>query len=209
MPNRAVHHADAIEWLSTADISGCSIITSLPDISEFPKLSMEEWKSWFIETAAFLLSRSDPNGVVIFYQSDIKRDGIWIDKGFLCQLAGEKSGASLIAHKIICRAPVGTDTNSKTGYSHLLCFSKSPRKIEKYFADVFPDAGVITWTRGMGVEACKLACEMVQAYTNSTTVLDPFCGHGTVLAVANEMGLDAIGVDHKQKYTSIAQKLGI
>jgi hypothetical protein len=62
-------------------------------------------------------------------------------------------------------------------------------------ADVIPDAGATTWTRGMGVAACRAACEAVLRLTPTRAIIDPFCGHGTVLAVANAMGLDAIGVE--------------
>lgn len=208
---RNVHHADAIQWLKDQPVlEGCSIITSLPDISEFPKMSLNEWKNWFVNTAALVLSKCPENGVTLFYQSDIKREGAWVDKGFLCQLAAQKSGHELIAHKIICRAPAGTNTFGGPGYSHLLCFSKNLRpNISKSFPDVLPEAGEVTWTRGMGSKACELACQIVMNYTNSHTIIDPFCGHGTVLAIANDLGLNAIGVEHKLKYSKIAESLNI
>jgi hypothetical protein len=208
---RVVHHADAIAWLKEQSmLDGCSIITSLPDISEFPKMSLDEWKIWFVDTAALVLSKCSEEGITLFYQSDIKRDGIWVDKGFLCQQAAEKIGHELIAHKIICRAPTGTNTFVSPGYSHLLCFSKALRPdISKSLPDVLPEAGEVTWMRGMGTKACELACRMVMSFTNSRTIVDPFCGHGTILAVANEFGLDAIGVELKLKHSKTAETLDI
>jgi hypothetical protein len=47
----------------------------------------------------------------------------------------------------------------------------------------------------MGITACRVACRYLLDNTRSRVVVDPFCGRGTVLAVANELGLDAIGVD--------------
>lgn len=200
--SRIVHHGDALKWLKEqSSLLGCSIITSLPDISEFPKLNLAQWKDWFVDTAALVMSRCPDEGLTLFYQTDIRKEGAWIDKAFLCQKAAEQVGHVLIAHKIICRAPVGTETFGKPGYSHLLCFSKHARTdISASFADVLPDAGEVTWTRGMGINACRLGCEMVMNCTNTRIIVDPFCGHGTVLAVANELGLDAIGVEHKLKY---------
>jgi tRNA G10 N-methylase Trm11 len=32
-------------------------------------------------------------------------------------------------------------------------------------------------------------------HARATTIVDPFCGVGTVLAVANQHGLDAIGIE--------------
>ncbi len=170
--NRIVHHGDAIKWLEKQEVlSGCSVITSLPDISEFPKFNLSEWKKWFIDAATLVLSKCPDNGLTIFYQTDIKVDGVWIDKSFLCQKAAEQTGSTLIAHKIICRAPAGTQTFASSGYSHLVCFSKNARPdISKPFADVLPNAGEVTWTRGMGVEACMLACKMVMEYTDTRTI---------------------------------------
>lgn len=47
----------------------------------------------------------------------------------------------------------------------------------------------------MGVNACVDACRFVARETTCHTVVDPFCGYGTALAVANAMGLHAVGVD--------------
>lgn len=47
----------------------------------------------------------------------------------------------------------------------------------------------------MGVTACEVACRYLRDETETAVVVDPFCGRGTVLAVANAMGFDAIGVD--------------
>lgn len=201
-PTRVLHHADALTWLAKleAPLAGTSIVTSMPDISEFPNLSLEDWKAWFVKTAKLVLSSCPSDGVTIFYQSDIKRDGVWVDKSYLCQKAAEETGQELIAHKIVCRVPSGITSFGKPGYSHLLCFSKSVRPdVANSSADILPQAGVTTWTRGMGVEACRMACGFVKDNTNSDTILDPFCGHGALLCVANELGFHAIGVDRSLK----------
>jgi len=208
---RTIHHADALKWLGEqAPLANCSIITSLPDISEFPQFSLEEWKTWFINAAALVMSRCDDNGITIFYQTDIKKNGVWVDKSFLCQKAGEQIGISLIAHKIICRSAPNTVGFGRPAYSHLLCFSKNIRPdVAHSFVDVLPDAGEVSWTRGMGVKACQLACRMVLKYTQSDTIVDPFCGHGSVLAMANELGLDAVGVELSLKRVKLAQAFKI
>jgi predicted deacylase len=61
----------------------------------------------------------------------------------------------------------------------------------------------------MGLHACRAACEAVIAFTPTRVVLDPFCGHGTVLAVANALGLDAIGVELGGKRARKARALTI
>jgi tRNA G10 N-methylase Trm11 len=48
----------------------------------------------------------------------------------------------------------------------------------------------------MGVEAARYACRFLAKYGY---VYNPFCGRGTVLAAANEIGLDAVGIDNDQR----------
>lgn len=198
---RTVHCTDAIQWLNDSPrLTNCSIVTSLPDYSEFPQYSIDQWKSWFIDTAALVMSRCPDEGVSIFYQTDLKKDGIWIDKSFLIQTAAEKMGHSLLWHKFVCRTPPSSVTFGRPGYSHLLCFSKSLRlDIKNSITDVLPHPGSTTWTRGMGIDACLFACRFVLNQTSTRTIIDPFCGHGTVLAAANSLGLNAIGVEIGKK----------
>jgi tRNA G10 N-methylase Trm11 len=46
-------------------------------------------------------------------------------------------------------------------------------------------------------------------HTACRTVVDPFCGHGTMLAVANAAGLDALGVELSRKRAEKARALTI
>jgi hypothetical protein len=61
----------------------------------------------------------------------------------------------------------------------------------------------------MGVLACREACEFVRSETPTRTVVDPFCGFGTVLAVANALGLNAVGVDLSERMCRRARSLTI
>ncbi|PTL84977.1 SAM-dependent methyltransferase [Vitiosangium sp. GDMCC 1.1324] len=206
---RTVHCADALAWLEAQGVlAGCSLITSMPDVSEFPSFTLAEWKDWFVRTASLVLSRCPDDGVTIFFQTDIKKDGTWVDKGYLIQKAAEQLGHSLLWHKVVCRAPPGGVTFGRPAYSHMLCFSRGLRAdLSKSTADVLPQAGEVTWTRGMGVQACLVACRYVLDNTPTRTIVDPFCGHGTVLAVANDLGLDAVGVELSRKRARKARAL--
>ena len=208
-PKRIVHCEDALEWLGKQEaLAGCSLITSMPDFSEFPDLTLPKWKEWFTSTAALVLSRTPTEGVTIFYQTDIKKDGTWVDKAYLCQKAAEQLGHELLWHKVICRAPAGSVTFGRPAYSHMLCFSRGARAdVARSTSDVLPKAGDTTWTRGMGTEACLAACKYVLENTPTRTIVNPFCGHGSVLAIANQLGMDAVGIELSKKRAKKARNL--
>lgn len=206
---RTVHRGDALLWLKErGTLEGSSLVTSLPDVSEFQNLTIEQWKDWFREAAVAVLRATPDTGVAIFYQTDLKRDGVWVDKSRLVQEAAERTGHPLLWRKVVCRVQPGEIAFGRPGYSHLLCFSRGVRaEASRSTADVIPDAGAKTWTRGMGVEACRVACEFILRNTETRTVVDPFCGHGTVLAVAESLGLEAIGVELGGKRARKAERL--
>lgn len=208
---RTVDCADALEWLSGHEtLAGCSIITSLPDMSEFPSLALAEWKQWFIRAAALVMAKVPPEGVSIFYQTDVKKAGVWVDKGYLISRAAEEAGCETLWHKVVCRRAPGTVTFGRPAYSHMLCFSRGVRvDLGRATPDVLPEAGEVTWTRGMGVQACLAACRFILEHTPTRTVVDPFCGHGTVLAVANALGLGAVGVELSRKRAKKARALRV
>jgi hypothetical protein len=210
-PSRLVHHAEAVAWLrERGRLEGCSVVTSLPDVSEVPALDLAGWAQWFEETAALVIDAVPDEGVAVFFQSDIKRAGAWIDKGALVQRAAEHAGARLLFHKIVCRKPPGTVTFGRAAYSHLLAYSRGVRpRPERATADVLADAGFMPGTKAMGVSACLDACRFVLLQTTTRTVVDPFCGYGTVLAVANAVGLEAIGVDLSARMCRKARMLSV
>lgn len=207
---RTVHCEDAVAWLERQPVwEGCSVITSLPDVSEVG-MELAEWRGWFVDRAARILSRCPPDGVAIFYQTDIKRDGTWVDKGYLCHQAAEREGCALLWHKLVCRRPPGAVTFGRPAYAHLLCYSRGLRADPGHStADVLPDTGEMTWSRAMGLDACVAACRWVLERTPSHTVVDPFCGLGSVLAVANALGLDAVGVELSRRRARRARSLRV
>ncbi len=210
-PLRTVHCQDAIGWLmAQPPLTGCSFITSLPDVSELAGHSVATWREWFVSAAQLVLARCPPEGVAIFFQTDIKKGGEWVDKGYLVAKAAEAARARCLWHKVVCRSAAGTTTWGRPAYSHMLCFSPGlSLELSRATPDVLPDAGETTWTRGMGVKACVAACRFVLDSTSTRTVVDPFCGRGTALAVANGLGLDAIGVELSPKRARQARALSL
>ncbi len=209
--DRVVYCEDAITWLQNYQDQGkTSFLGSLPDFSEFQSFTLKEWKEWFERTSELILSRTSPDGVTIFFQSDIKVDGTWVDKAFLVQKSAERLGHELLWHKIFCRAPVGTVMFGRPSYSHMLCFSQAVRAdLSKSTADVIADLGSKTWVRGMGLEASLMASQFIKKHTSSTTLINPFCGEGSALAAANYLGLNAIGIERSPKRAQKARDLRI
>jgi hypothetical protein len=201
MPTRQVHQAEALAWLaSQPPFVDTSFVTSLPDVSELAPMALAEWRDWFIGAARAVLRATPEDGCAIFYQTDVIEQGVWVDKAHLVQCAGDLEGVPLLWHRIACRMAPGTPHFGRPAYSHLLAFSRDvrprpgvPRR------DVLPTTGRMTWSRAMGLEACVESCRYVLDHTTTRTVVDPFCGHGTLLAVANAMGLDAVGVELSRK----------
>lgn len=205
---RVVHATDGVAWLKQAALSADhAIVTSLPDSSEM-RLDFDAWRSWFVETSALICNVIADDAVAIFFQTDVKREGRWIDKAFLVQLGAQQAGVHLLWHKVVSRAPAGTATRGRPSYSHLLCFSRHLRLDPKHAtADVLPRLGDMVWPRGMGIAACEASAQFILEATTCRTVVDPFCGMGTMLAVANDYGLNAIGVELSAKRAEQARSL--
>ncbi|MGZ3655577.1 MAG: SAM-dependent methyltransferase [Bdellovibrionota bacterium] len=210
-PRREVHQADAISWLETVgEMPGCSFVTSLPDYSEFPALTLDEWRAWFTNAAALVMRSCPPEGVAIFYQRDIKAENQWVDKAYLIQKAAEATGSRQLWHKVVARVPAGDIIFGKPGYSHLLAFSRG-LDLDVAFStrDILPAAGKSSWPRGMGLDVCKMVCDFVLKRTSTRTLVAPFCGEGALLAVANKMGLDAVGVELSRKRAERAREISL
>lgn len=208
-PTRVVHCEDALAWLArTALPPGAAVVTSLPDHSELPKLGVEGWARWFTDVAARLCAAVADDAVAVFYQTDVKHDGRWIDKAYLVQRGAEEAGSALLWHKVVCRVPAGAVTFGRPAYAHLLCFSRALRLAPgQSSADVLPGLGHMTWPRAMGRAACEAVAAFLAAHTRCRTVVDPFCGVGTMLAVANAHGLDAVGVERSPRRAERARAL--
>jgi len=195
MASRVVHHGDGIAFLAARLPDDHAIVTSLPDHSELPALGVAGWRRWFIDTVALACRAVGDDGVAVFFQTDVKHDGRWIDKGHLVLCGAEAAGSELLWHKIVCRVPPGMITFGRPAYAHLLCVSRARRLAPGASTpDVLPALGTMTWSRAMGSAACEAAVRFVAAI-GARAVVDPFCGQGSILAAANAHGLDAIGVE--------------
>lgn len=184
---------------------GTSVVTSLPDVSEIAGQDLDAWRAWFVGAARAVIEWAD---FAIFYQTDIKANGVWIDKGYLVSRASEDAGANVLWHKIACRKPAGTVGLGRPSYAHMIAVTRgAPIAVRHPGPDVLPSVGTMTWSRAMGVDACRVALAFLRHDTPTRTVVDPFCGRGTVLALAEELGFEAVGIDIGAKRCRLARSL--
>ena len=209
-PQRAVVCADAIPWLrERGPIDGACAVTSLPDVSELG-IALPQWRDWFLGAVRLVVDAVPATSAAIFFQSDIKHEGRWVDKGVMVVRAAEDAGAHVLFHKIVCRRPPGMLTTGRPGFTHLIAVSRAMSCPEVLpIPDVITDAGEQKWVRAMGVRAAAHAVRFAQDQVGARVVLDPFCGVGTVLAVANALGLDALGVEKARKRAEQARELRV
>jgi hypothetical protein len=84
VPSRSVHHDDALAWLAEHPAGGAeSVVTSLPDVAEMPEHDFDSWRAWFDGAVKAVLSRVPPEGVAVFFQTDVLHRGVWVDKSYL------------------------------------------------------------------------------------------------------------------------------
>jgi hypothetical protein len=184
---------------------GHSIVTSLPDHSELPALGIAGWRTWFIDTVALACRAIVDDAVAIFYQTDVKHDGRWIDKAHLVLCGADAAGSCALWHKVVCRVAPGTATFGRPAYAHAICVSRARRLAPGASTpDVLPSLGAMTWSRAMGAAACEMAARFVVSI-GGRAIVDPFCGHGSMLAAANAHGLDAIGVELSRRRAARAR----
>jgi len=185
------------------------VVTSLPDLSEV-RLSLPVWRSWFLDAVRLAIGLVPDAGVAVFFQSDVRHDGQWIDKGSLVVRAAEDAGAHVVFHKIVCRFQPGRVAAGRPAYTHLIAVSRALRtQGDAIIPDVIVEPGRLTWVRSMGIQAAAHAVRFARDYAGATSIVDPFCGVGTVLAVANALGLDAIGVEQSPGRCQRARELAL
>ncbi len=209
-PEREVHAAEAIAWLrARGRIEGACAVTSLPDVSEV-NLGLEPWRAWFIEAVRAVIDAVPADRAAVFFQSDIRRDGRWVDKGALVVRAAEDAGAGVLFHKIVSRRPPGLVTTGRPGFTHLIAVSRELRCPGPLaIPDIIVDAGRQPWVRAMGIRAAAHAVRFARDEARAERIIDPFCGVGTVLAVANRLGLPAIGVERSVRRCALARGLEV
>jgi hypothetical protein len=194
MPRR-VELADALEWLCDHPDVG-PIVTSPPDMSETGQRPAA-WRLWFQRAVWSCLSAVGEEAPAVFYVTDRRYDGELLSKaGIVLELA-RRTGRRVMWHKIALRLSPGTEDSRRPGYVHLIAVGGAGvtpgfRTASAAWPDVFP-MGPRLYKNGMGLDAARVAVAYCARF--GSTIVNPFCGHGTVLLAAEEQGLGAVGID--------------
>lgn len=208
-PTKTLVQSDALGWLDRTTLTADhALVASIPDFSELPNHAVDPWRAWFSDVAERVLRAAHPAAPVVFYQSDVRHAGTWVDKSFLVQRAAQRAGSALLLHRIVCRRPPGTVTFGRATYSHLLLFSRALRTTRGTgYDDVIPDGGPSVWTRGIGLHACEEIVRMIRQESPCRTLVHLFSGKGLLLEVARAHGLNAIGIDCSKRQCRQARDL--
>lgn len=220
--NRIVLCEDAIKWLeSSNEYFNGSIFCGIPDMydvydflgkneeknneiineSNIIEYKTREYKKWFIKTINLIFQRISIGQCVIFTQTDgkvLSNNGnilCWLDKSYLCMSEAEKHGCTLLWHKIAIDSQAEI-SSYRPCYTHLLCFGKSfTYHSSKFLTPDLIDRGLMTWKKATGLEVCILCVAFLRYIVNTSCIINPFCGHGTILAVSNYFGVPCVGIE--------------
>ena len=183
---------------------------------------IRRYKEWFTDIVSMIFDKMHTGEYAIFLQSDVrcldksfKGTNVleWIDKSHLVSIAMDRNkDIKIMWHKIVT-----TSENAQTklsagrpSYSHLICYCKG--NDTKYSTNSFatPDIfyrGDMLWPKGIGLSTALLGCSFLKDKTN--VVVDPFCGVGTVLAMANAVGINSIGIEISDRRCRKARRLSL
>ncbi|SRR6266545_1439340 len=202
---RKVICCDALEQLRRTEPVK-AIVTSLPDASEV-ECHFPAYTQWFSGAVRSVFNSVTRDGVAIFYQGDRRYRGRLLSKANLICNAAQSKGFHLLWHKIVLRNHPGKINLYRPTYLHLIAFSPS-LKAGRPTPDVIDQSKTI-YQNGMAINAAVFAIRFAADATRTNVIYDPFCGRGTVLAVANALGLESVGFDISTEQCALARKLRI
>lgn len=175
-------------------------------------MKLEDWKPWFAEAVTSCF-RAASGGPVVFQQTDRLVDGLWVDKAMIVESARSsirwrsKPPPTLTWHKIALRREPGRVDLHRPTYSHVLAYGGNPgRRTPDVLHTGRHDPDVKIWKDGIGRHTAMLIMAWLSEQ-GVTSVLNPFCGRGTLLAAANERGMDAFGCDLDAERVSDAKAI--
>lgn len=189
-PAARLYVGDAADILRPGiEVPWHSMVTSLPDQME-TTMSVDAWRAWFIETVMLCTMTVDPEGVVVFAQTDRLHDRRWISKADLVFQGLARVGARMLWHKIAFNT-TGVSLR-RPAFTHLIAAGwragPGPRT-----PDVVP-GGPKDYPNAIGRDAIDLIYRSIE-HIPAPVIGDPFCGRGSLLLGAVRTGRDVVGGD--------------
>jgi hypothetical protein len=200
---RTVELADAFVWMPAAtDGAPSPVVSYLPERTDLEPLS-EQYRRWYRDAADVCLYAARGRPAVLFVV-DRLAGGRWTSK--VAWILSGGHDRSLVGHRIYTTRAPGTLDLRRPAYAHGLYFGSRPGPRRP---DVVP-FGPKLWKRGLGLGAARDAARFVADLEDGRGgVLNPFCGWGTLLAAAEEAGLDAAGCDLDPEAVAVACELSL
>lgn len=192
-----IYQADGLEWCRENPNAG-AVVTSLPDPENiiFPEGSEYEGQPWQWFRAALegCATATHPQAPLVLRQTD-RRDNGTKSKAALAfdvLLHGTDTEFRLLWHKIILHQDPETTNIHRPTYSHLLAFGQPGVGPGQRTPDVLRPGDTL-YENGMGLATAERAVQF--AGSAHRTIVDPYCGRGTVPVMADALGYSGIGVD--------------
>jgi hypothetical protein len=195
---------DSLNYLSRVAVLP-NVVTGICDLDEID-MTMPDYLQFFKDIASLIFKKLDKQGYAIFIQTDRKFEGAWFDKSYMLTSIAMSYGCKLVWHKIVLHRDVDHTDLHRPCYAHMLCYTYTG-KPGAAFPDVLPVSKKM-YKNGTPLGAAKAAINFIrQNNKRNTKIVDPFVGQGTIVAVANSYGLDAIGIDIDPKQADLARGL--
>lgn len=186
------HVADALDWLQQPqNMKHGAIITGPPDPAEIG-MDPHDYPAWLDQVLTLSLRATKGGTPCTFIVTDRKADGGTISKAHAAMTLAHDHGMRLLWHKVVLRRDPGKVDLHRPGYSHLLAFGDDRVRPGTATPDVIP-TGQRLYANGTDTRAATVAIR--HALLHTTHITDPFCGRGTIPALAAAMGATAVGVD--------------
>lgn len=155
-------------------------------------VNANDWAAWYCDALVRCFRALAPGAPAVIYSTDQKKDGGQISSFAIMHAAAEIADVRLLWHKIVLRRDVGKTDIHRPGFTHLAAFGGEGVRPGSASPDVM-HRGHVLYPNGMGLIPARLACEF--AARPGLPIVDPFCGRGTIPAVADALGFEAIGLD--------------
>lgn len=167
--------------------------------------TLNDWACFYLEATKWCFERARAAGApAVIYSTDQKHAGRWVSSFALMMRAAERANVELVWHKIVLRRDPGKVDIHRPGFTHMAAFGGESIKPGKATPDLIR-RGASPYPNGTGLIPARMACEF--AGRAGRVIADPFCGRGTIPAVAEALGFDSIGIDIDPAQAEAARKL--